>query len=1396
MLTFDFVKDSGQASQYFEQTDDYYTRPGHRGEWDGNGAKALGLDGGVDPQLFKELLDGRLPDGRQIRKPMPHTQGDGKKSNARLGIDFTFSAPKSVSIAALVLNDRRVIEAHDAAVKDAIGLLQQHAIARQKIKGTSFRQHTNKLVVAKFQHDLSRDQDPQLHTHAVTMNLTQRADGRWVALSNEDMLKNVKVVGAFYRAQLAQRLERMGYDIRATRNGFELASIPDKAIEMFSKRSRAIEAQLSEKGLTRDTASGEQKQNITKGTRKVKDEGDRVALRAEWQEALAAAGIDLGAVHPDIKPETPPEQTFTTVDGATYTIHEDGTATRQKPDSVPVEPDRTHPDSLQSDDAQSGTVTPKDEMPADQSTPAEPRTLDEPPTLVGFTTAKGSTYTVHEDGTTTRDKAARSDVGHEGDSGIKPRTERTVYVEENAARLSAAGLNGLGEQGARVVIKDDKATLLTWNERENRWGASPSSRNISVFDKPAAGLYPLELWKRSDDVPGYEAYRGMHAGNKITDIRYVHPETAAGHDAESNNTAQPEQEFSPTNSTPPFEGSNAQHDSAGTPVEPVRPNGDSIHPESQGARSDTGATKQESADRIFFVTERNAETLRYVESRGEGKRIASLPDGRYGVAYTTGSKAGTVDPRTVVDVSTRPASGLIPVELWEDGARFRFGSRIDAMPPAKSPESSAEASPAAPDKPVGDGGDGGDDGGKNEQDRARNAIDFAIEHLSERQGIFTKNEVLERAYMRSLGSTEAVNAELQRAEKDGRLIPELPLYQSAKSFSREMMEKSVDKHYDKFRHDNEIHKLTKASWVSMLVNVDGYTKERAEQYVENAIAVGRLVEVERRYTTSEMKQKEDSILWRERTGRDTVESIRPAAEVDAMLATSGLNDGQKAAARLILTTQNRFIGVQGYAGVGKSHMMSKTVEAIKAETVKQAEKGGYTVIGLAPYGSQNKALQELGMESQTLASFLVKKQEPGLLGPKTIVFLDEASVVPAHQMESLMERIQQSGARLIMVGDRKQTQAVESGKPFEQLQDAGMSLAHVVEIQRQKVDTLKSAVEQAAAGKIEKSVNILASDKRIVEIQPDGPRRDALAKYYANLPEEQRNATLIVVGTNDARRQINDLVRGKLNLPPGEMVRSLESYDMTRAEHKQAASYETGIVLIAEKGGAHGLQRKEHYIVEGINAPTNTLTLSDRDGNRRTVEASQLSGVSTYRLADIEIVKGDWLRITRNDNQQGVFNGERHRVAAVEKDAIVLEGGARLSREKAIHAQHGYAQTVHSAQGLTRKGVIIEADTRSLTSNRAVYYVAISRSEYDLKIFTDDRRQLPDAMKREPKKYAANEIRSETREAMVLGALSASRRQQGMTKEDKQAFAKDAMKPQASPRRQHREHTSRPGRKL
>src|SRR5205809_197905 len=258
----------------------------------GRGAEKLGLRGEVDAARFRALLEGRLPNGRRI----PATV-EASKGVKRHGWDFTFSAPKSVSLQALIAGDQAIIEAHNKAVRDAVALMERHAIGRKKIAGVSHRQHTGNLVAAAFQHELSRAKDPQLHTHVVVMNMTERSDGEWRALSNEELFKRTKLLGAAYRGSLARNLQALGYEIRLTdkEGSFELAHISRAQIEAFSQRSRMIEEALESRGKSREDASTLEKQVITLATRPKKDrltEHDRRVLMEHWKEKSRTAAIE------------------------------------------------------------------------------------------------------------------------------------------------------------------------------------------------------------------------------------------------------------------------------------------------------------------------------------------------------------------------------------------------------------------------------------------------------------------------------------------------------------------------------------------------------------------------------------------------------------------------------------------------------------------------------------------------------------------------------------------------------------------------------------------------------------------------------------------------------------------------------------------------------------------------------------------------------------------------------------------------------------------------------------------------------------------------------------------------------------------------------------------------
>jgi conjugative relaxase-like TrwC/TraI family protein len=281
---------AGQAASYYE-ADDYYAEGGFApSEWFGETAAALGLSGEVDRTQFAEMLEGRVA-GQQLG-----TSRDGKVEH-RPGWDITFSAPKSVSIMAEVAGDKRLIAAHAAAVKAALGHVEQHmAATRVREGGEVRREETGNLAIATFRHATSRAQDPQLHTHAVILNATQDRDGNWRSLEPRAFYQLQKEIGAIYRQELAHGAAELGYRIEVGKDAmFEIAGVPAKVIEALSQRTAAIDARLAERGTSREEASAAEKQIAALDTREAKSHADHKTLRAEWRATAEAKGFGEAA---------------------------------------------------------------------------------------------------------------------------------------------------------------------------------------------------------------------------------------------------------------------------------------------------------------------------------------------------------------------------------------------------------------------------------------------------------------------------------------------------------------------------------------------------------------------------------------------------------------------------------------------------------------------------------------------------------------------------------------------------------------------------------------------------------------------------------------------------------------------------------------------------------------------------------------------------------------------------------------------------------------------------------------------------------------------------------------------------------------------------------------------
>jgi conjugative relaxase-like TrwC/TraI family protein len=237
----------GNIARYYT-VGDYYTKGAEEhSEWGGKIADELGLEGKVDPKVFKELLAGKVGDQQLGR----HRQNGEIEHHP--GWDFAVNAPKSVSIMALVAGDERIIAAHERAVTAALGYLEEHATLRRRDEGEILHETTGRLIFARFTEHASRELDPHLHTHVVVMNMTNREDGAPMAsLETRAMFAEQMTAGQVYRNELAHCLREIGHQVDYDpRTGlFEIRNVPRELIQEYSRRAEQIDAHAKEHGLS------------------------------------------------------------------------------------------------------------------------------------------------------------------------------------------------------------------------------------------------------------------------------------------------------------------------------------------------------------------------------------------------------------------------------------------------------------------------------------------------------------------------------------------------------------------------------------------------------------------------------------------------------------------------------------------------------------------------------------------------------------------------------------------------------------------------------------------------------------------------------------------------------------------------------------------------------------------------------------------------------------------------------------------------------------------------------------------------------------------------------------------------------------------------------------------
>jgi len=520
----------------------------------------------------------------------------------------------------------------------------------------------------------------------------------------------------------------------------------------------------------------------------------------------------------------------------------------------------------------------------------------------------------------------------------------------------------------------------------------------------------------------------------------------------------------------------------------------------------------------------------------------------------------------------------------------------------------------------------------------------------------------------------------------------------------------------------------------------------------------------RSFSTPETIAAERANVAHMKAGQNTVEPIMSKGEATAQAATPDfLSPAQRTVIGEVLTSRDRIHGLQGLAGTGKTTAL---------ETIKEgAERNGYAVEGFAPTSRATGQLREAGISANTLQSFLARggqEQTAGDPASRHLYMLDESSLASTRQMQAFLAKVGPQD-RVLVIGDIRQHQGVDAGRPFEQMQQAGMRTAKLDQIMRQKDPELLKAVEHLSKNETVEGVKLLQQQGRITEVPDAAARFQAIAKEYAAKPEN----TIIVSPDNRSRQEINQAVRTELQATGAvakdsrEFTTLVQRSDMTGADRAWAARYQAGDVIRYTRGSkAEGIERGSYATVVTANAKENTLTVRQGDGESATYDPARLRGVNVYREVSREMAVGDRMQFTAPDKNLEVANRQLGTIQRIEPDRITVKLDGKDERTvsfdpaKMRQFDHGYAVTSHSSQGLTAGRVLANIDTdgpRGLINTRLAY-VAISRASDDVRIYTNAAGDLGARLATDVSKTAAVEFRPPSGAAQLAQATDLLRK--------------------------------------
>ncbi|MXO91075.1 MobF family relaxase [Pontixanthobacter aquaemixtae] len=588
------------------------------------------------------------------------------------------------------------------------------------------------------------------------------------------------------------------------------------------------------------------------------------------------------------------------------------------------------------------------------------------------------------------------------------------------------------------------------------------------------------------------------------------------------------------------------------------------------------------------------------------------------------------------------------------------------------------------------------------------------------------------------------------------------------------------------------------------------TVDRVERQVNALVREGALIRGKGTQSgwlaSKDALQLEGVILAGIDEGRSAVAPVLErkdaAARVQAVSAINHgitLNPGQEEAASLVLSSRDRIVAIQGVAGAGKSSVMKPVAQLVREE--------GKQVMGLAVQNTLVQMLErDTGIDSMTIARFLSQwgrllgepgnaallKEAKSALGDHVIV-LDEASMVSNEDKAKLVRLANLAEVqRLVLVGDRKQLGAVDAGKPFDLVQQAGIERANMEVNLRGRDPVLRRAQAAAQEGRIDDALKALAP----TTIEAKGDSAIVAAERWLSLSPTERARTSIYASGRALRSAVNDAVQQGLKAngelgPRAARLTVHSRVNATREELRYPGTYRAGMVLNVRSRDSSQKLSKGDYTVQSIDHARKRVMLEDRKGRKHTFSPSRLrpggseDRFSLFERKSLRLFEGDKIRWTDNDHKRALFNADQARIVAVDTKGVTVETSAgkelRLSRGDPMlnRLDLAYALNAHMAQGLTSDRGIAVMDSRERNlANRQTFLVTVTRLRDGLTLVADSAEKLGRAIKANSgEKSSALEVTQRLKSAAEKGIAQGKANESAAPVKEPPELTKERVKP-------------------